>query len=648
MDISQAQEWLEGKFSSKDEEEIESGRRDEIIGDLVIENYLNLKLIDLSKSSKFKKDGTKIERKIENLTLRNLPLLEQCFIKDWKIENLIIEDCPQITHLEVQDNLLTDLKFLSNLNNLEELNINNNKGIDLTCGLKYLPLDLDNLEFFFEGTKLEKYLVNDWKNERIELIKSIKNDPRLFWDLTFKYNNLKNILSKSSFNQNISNQDSTRQIISVFEEEFKNREEKINELENKIWELTDLGNYNIQKINEFIESFGSEKDLLRKLILEYLKYVKLNNKELKTDDDFDQLEVYEKKYLETRDDLEFNLKTKEDKRSLRKILDDCKSLIERESELENNLNDKSSLIEKQEERQTEKNDLKKQRLIHNIQKRSESFILLEVNLARQEGINEGMLKALSLNNLNSSGEKRETLISKIVDIFNNNKTINYDRKEISKKISEFICVKRVFINARWETIKKLEDCYNGIISEKKHDRVDRAIKVLNPIAEVTNPLALGIPKASLGVFESINNTLKVSFDHKNSKEFKSWLENDENNLNEIDNLARNVNKSLSKLISKEIEYKLFNDNNYKIFGNTFGDWIDNSIRRGKNFVTSDSMEEVILLLIDNLKNLHNDVKQEENMFSIEFKFETNQFSNVEEINYSSIVENKPLPLIPGS
>ncbi|WNE40853.1 MAG: Serine/threonine-protein kinase PknD [Mycoplasmataceae bacterium] len=181
--MTTTQEWLENKFS-KDVAEIESSRRDELKGDLIIESYSNLKILNLTNS---KNKGK--EKDIEKLILKDLLSLEECFIKDCKIKELIIDSCPNIKTLHVQKNNLNSLEFLEKLTNLEDLNIDNNKELSFNCGLKYLPLNLN--KFTYKGTKLEIILKDNWKENRSELIKSVTENPRLFWDLTLKYNHLK-------------------------------------------------------------------------------------------------------------------------------------------------------------------------------------------------------------------------------------------------------------------------------------------------------------------------------------------------------------------------------------------------------------------------------------------------------------------------
>src|SRR5438874_287472 len=79
-------------------------------GDFVVEDYSDLEklyLLDL--------------KSINKLTLKNLTNLQDCTIRECDLKDLVIEDCPQIKKLNVRSNLLTSLKFLSSLTNLEEI-----------------------------------------------------------------------------------------------------------------------------------------------------------------------------------------------------------------------------------------------------------------------------------------------------------------------------------------------------------------------------------------------------------------------------------------------------------------------------------------------------------------------------------------------
>jgi Leucine-rich repeat (LRR) protein len=82
---------------------------------LIVEDYLNLEKLYLRD----------IEN-IEKIILKNLPQLKLCTIRDCGTKELAIENCPQINNLNIENNLLTDLEFIKDLENLEELEIDGN------------------------------------------------------------------------------------------------------------------------------------------------------------------------------------------------------------------------------------------------------------------------------------------------------------------------------------------------------------------------------------------------------------------------------------------------------------------------------------------------------------------------------------------
>jgi hypothetical protein len=82
---------------------------------LVIEDYQELEKLCLRDN-----EG------IEKIILRNLKKLQECEIWKCRIKELVIENCPQVKILDVENNLLTNLGFIKDLKNLEELKINGN------------------------------------------------------------------------------------------------------------------------------------------------------------------------------------------------------------------------------------------------------------------------------------------------------------------------------------------------------------------------------------------------------------------------------------------------------------------------------------------------------------------------------------------
>jgi len=117
----------------------------------------------------------------------------------------------------------------------------------------------------------------------------------------------------------------------------------------QVQELTELSEKQRQKIQAHLDNFGSEQESLKKLIIEYLTYVKYKKEESDTDDYFEKLQEYEDNYQKTRDALKDKL-DKSEMVKVQRILKDCEKLVEQEQEIEVSLDNKSQLIEEQKQK----------------------------------------------------------------------------------------------------------------------------------------------------------------------------------------------------------------------------------------------------------------------------------------------------------
>lgn len=125
----------QGEFNKnylKDKEEIEITDEDFEEKELIIEDYLNLKNLYLRDIEDIKK-----------ITLKNLEQLQECTIRDCGTKELTIENCSQIEKLNVENNLLTNLDSIKDLNNLAELKINGNPELIELLKPYYNENDLD-------------------------------------------------------------------------------------------------------------------------------------------------------------------------------------------------------------------------------------------------------------------------------------------------------------------------------------------------------------------------------------------------------------------------------------------------------------------------------------------------------------------------
>jgi hypothetical protein len=178
------QEWFNREYS-KEVEEIEI-TDDDFEGQLVITDYPNLKNLYL-----------RDVENIDKITLKNLGQLQEFTIRDCGTKELVIANCPQIKKLNIENNFLTSLEFLANLENLE---------------ISELKADGNS----FQGL------------------------AKKFWDLKKSREDLKkqvSLISKKTQQSTTSKPINTKELVLSLEKEFKDKKAKINELEIKLNDL---------------------------------------------------------------------------------------------------------------------------------------------------------------------------------------------------------------------------------------------------------------------------------------------------------------------------------------------------------------------------------------------------------------------------
>ena len=126
-----SRKWKFNNTYSKEIKEIEIEDEYDFEGQLVIGDYSDLEKLYLHDVCS-----------IEKIILKNLIKLQECTIWDCGLKDLVIENCPQLKKLNACSNSLTGLEFLTSLENLEELEIDNN--VELASGIEYLPKSLKN------------------------------------------------------------------------------------------------------------------------------------------------------------------------------------------------------------------------------------------------------------------------------------------------------------------------------------------------------------------------------------------------------------------------------------------------------------------------------------------------------------------------
>ena len=157
-------EFNEKYNNNKEVEEIEIKRNRNFQGELVIEDYSELKKLYLRNI-----------RSIEKITLKNLPQLQECTIWDCGVKELVISNCPNIETLNVRSNSLTSLEFLVNLRKLTELEIEGNP--ELIEILKPYKGDWRNWKGSQTNPKGSSY--NIQSSKKVESEASLKKESKL-------------------------------------------------------------------------------------------------------------------------------------------------------------------------------------------------------------------------------------------------------------------------------------------------------------------------------------------------------------------------------------------------------------------------------------------------------------------------------------
>ena len=554
---------LNNKENLEEIKEIKIGYKKFSDKQLVIENYSKLESLQLLKVNS-----------IDKITLKNLTQLKECTIQGCGVTELVIENCPQIKTLNVRDNSLTNLEFLATLENLEELELDGNA--ELIKTLKPYKGDWKNyqkdkdIQEIFELTK---------QSNLREIVKKCLDLKKSREDLKKDVSFLLQPLSKRTQQKTISSLINTEELVLNLEKEFKEKEEKINSLELRVRELTELSEEQRQKIQTHLENFGSEQESIRKLIIEYLRYIKFKN-EAETDDDFEKLQGYEECYQKIQDELKNKL-GKANMIKVKRILIDCEKLIEQEQEIENKLNDKSSLIEEQKQKlilktvknSEEKTKLEEQEMTHKKQvkqKRKMSYdtlektlfetqgqltILKEENEKKHEIIREAALTPKNQNQWNIEGDSSfsnqsnntyqqynvhyrqlETETEKEITASLTDQKITPQEQKIINQTILFLGTKELFINYRQASIDSLIGCYNKL--EKSTGKLNR-FTTASSMTNIAGKLAKIIPgggaaETPIGLLgDTINLTgtiIKEKDLKKFTKHFQEILDKDKKNL----------------------------------------------------------------------------------------------------------------------
>ncbi|CAG8543714.1 6949_t:CDS:2 [Cetraspora pellucida] len=490
---------------------------------------------------------------IEKITLKNLTQLQECTIWNCSTKDLVIENCPQIRKINVRSNLLTSLEFLGNLEELEEL-------------------EIDDLKKSRE----------DLKEEVSSVTSSTTNSPA-----------------------------NTKELVFNLGKEFKDKEEKINSLELRVRELTELSKNQRQKIQIHLESFGSEQELLKRLIIEYATYTKLDKEKLDTDDHFKELRKCRDSYQKARNELENKLE-ETDMIRVERILKDFERL---------------------------------QPIIQQIFNNS-SFNISGSQLAFGEYANASLVSQTQSITIHYNHERLQKELDNVAKRYQELELVSENQNRSSSKLTQsekqrlkktvlFLGTKCKFATTRQETISNLKDKYNELEeSNKKYKRFVTAGDVIKEIGEVVNDfnttggtliklLAKGVSVAT--------NILKNNSSAEQTKEFGDYLFKDEAAMSLLGKTCRSLAETIGDSEKKNPINSIFNlhGNQFSSFEKKYNVFQVSGIKKEDASLSTEQMKQALDSLNDNLETLMEEFQKEARQY--EEKIET--FFDEEDSNF---------------
>jgi DNA repair exonuclease SbcCD ATPase subunit len=480
------------KFS-KETEEIRIKNKD-FEGQLVVEDYPNLKKLYLRD----------IET-MDTIILKNLPQLKGCTIRDCGTKSLAIENCSQISGLNIENNLLANLEFIKDLESLEELEVDGNAKLS------------EILEKYEDNWKVyQKDLQKSNKDTNIlELLESIQTLKKEKEFLNIKYDELKKFLKEIlvslsqekrkdlaiDLNKKINRKDSisapgrTKELMLNTEKVIKSLKEIKKELE-----------------SELVESKAKIEDLEKKLIKQSSLY---QQKEIELITQKSLTEELKKQWISAIQESAKSEPVEKEKweqksKELEKKLDEAK---EREFGLRADLKAVESTLERAE---NEVNYLREKsgRPTYQIQ------IIQQYSIQYQQ--------------LASEAEKE------ITESLSDKEVTPQEQKVINKTIL-FLGTKELFINYRQNSINDLIECYNKLEKrfESKLNKFTTAVSMTNIAGKLAKIIpGGGVAEAPIGILgDTINLTgtiIKEKDLEKFTKQFQTILDKDKKNLSLFD------------------------------------------------------------------------------------------------------------------
>jgi hypothetical protein len=202
-----AQNWLDTKYSNKtvggkiELHDKNVGEVEELAGELLIENYINVEDIQLERWGKSKL-GDKLKGKITRITIKNCPKVKELNLSNNEISEIIFEgNFPDLVRLDAADNKLVEID-ISKFPNLTLLSIPRNpitkiKGLEYSTKLEFINL-VDT-----PGLNGREY--GEWKDSIKNMLNIPLTDP-LPNDLKTKLDELANRPTQKKLDEALENE----------------------------------------------------------------------------------------------------------------------------------------------------------------------------------------------------------------------------------------------------------------------------------------------------------------------------------------------------------------------------------------------------------------------------------------------------------
>lgn len=183
--------------------------------------------------------------------------------------------------------------------------------------------------------------------------------------------------------------------------------------------------------------------------------------------------------------------------------------------------------------------------------------------------------------------------------------------------------KKTFLNCRQRTIKELQNCYNELAGSSGYAAIEEVGRAVNSVGEIE--LTFGIPKALGGLVTAVSNYSKIRSITESNKAFQEYLIYDNNNIlpsfNEVyasllKLIQENEDLEICSRVKNALELQngkveLFNAN-YKVFKSQ-------RLIFPNICINVEEMENTILLLSKNLKELKVELETQKENFGSRFE-----------------------------